>query len=441
MSNYTEEYTIRQQKANDFAAKLAQSNLKVHEEKLAYNAMWESKVRYISPVVTFSRQQWGKIQAPIVNALLQKLTINQHFPRTVVFATHKVGGLGIIPHYITQGYEMVKFVMSSFHLKKPILHLLSMSYQLVQLECGVLTPILAWNTPVPTYINSQLWWIQLWKFLLTVKGTLKIPNKLLMKEQRDGDGDGSIMELPHRNSKKQLQVINSCRLHLKALLISDIVTNDGNTITEEAWQGISQCQSRWTWPVQPKPPKKSWMVWRKFLKYGLSLDGRELLSPLGKWRIRIPHKIYSPVWIPTKKDLFLTIQGQWQVHKFSTIRQQIHIIESTNNVGAPPIEGIPLDLAHHNSNTVGTIPKYYPVQNTSPWCTHLAPLKITSNECNIIGEFLAPDDNYNEVINALQQDNLIIAGDGSLKEQHGSYGFIMTKINGDFPLKGGGGAV
>ena len=45
-----------------------------------------------------------------------------------------------------------------------------------------------------------------------------------------------------------IQKINACRLWLKALTFADIISIQGDRITNRAWKGLHPCQSTLKWP-------------------------------------------------------------------------------------------------------------------------------------------------------------------------------------------------
>ena len=66
------------------------------------------------------------------------------------------GGLSVVPHYILHGFEMVKIIMITFCQQHPLSHLLVISLQALQLECGLSGDILDSKTPILTYTSCNL---------------------------------------------------------------------------------------------------------------------------------------------------------------------------------------------------------------------------------------------------------------------------------------------
>jgi hypothetical protein len=90
----------------------------------------------------------------------------------------------------------------------------------------------------------------------------------------------------------QLQQLNSCRLFLSALTVSDITAADGKYILPSYLNGNSPTDrsSILKWPRQPKPPVSSWTLWNNALAH-ISTN-RKLHKRLGLW-VDKPHQQWT----------------------------------------------------------------------------------------------------------------------------------------------------
>jgi hypothetical protein len=71
-----------------------------------------------------------------------------------------------------------------------------------------------------------------------------------------------------------LKSINRCRMYLKCIFISDIMSADGATILPEALMGTSSGHSSTLeWIIQLQPCRKDWYNWTVFHQY------------ISKWKI------------------------------------------------------------------------------------------------------------------------------------------------------------
>jgi hypothetical protein len=100
------------------------------------------------------------------------------------------------------------------------------------------------------------------------------------------DGNITIMDLALKFHLDfhQLQRINTCRMYLQVISVSEIATAKGDKLLSSAIQGVrdSQHPSTLHWPLIPRPPNSFWQTWKLFLQY--FTRGQKLMTPLGIWR-------------------------------------------------------------------------------------------------------------------------------------------------------------
>jgi hypothetical protein len=112
----------------------------------------------------------------------------------------------------------------------------------------------------------------------------------------------------------ELKICKHCRMFLRALFLSDIVTEGGELILESAWQGnpyITPHKLK-SWPSYGKPPKSSREIWRKWIRIAFLGRGRRLKASLGNWRIFDSH---WPWYLSKDGDLLELDSGIWYAHK------------------------------------------------------------------------------------------------------------------------------
>lgn len=153
------------------------------------------------------------------------------------------------------------------------------------------------------------------------------------------------MDLPmKRYSVKQLQKVNSCRMYLQALCVSDITTLCGKTIHAWAMKGTRQCNSKYKWPYQEKPPMKSWGLWRTFLTYGLTLDKTHLLHPLATWIQTKRHISHNFLWSNTSDLLYSQTLNQLHSYQCDLSVHQHQYLNSSTLERIIPDNAIPVDV-------------------------------------------------------------------------------------------------
>jgi hypothetical protein len=111
----------------------------------------------------------------------------------------------------------------------------------------------------------------------------------------------------------ELLACNHCRMYLRAIFLSDIVTGDGEYILDSAWNGAPYVTPHklQSWPHYGKPPKSSWDIWRKWLKTAFLGRGGRLRIPLGQWHRLDQH---WPWYLSDDGSLVQLSEGQWFSH-------------------------------------------------------------------------------------------------------------------------------
>jgi hypothetical protein len=114
--------------------------------------------------------------------------------------------------------------------------------------------------------------------------------------------------LPHR----ALQTLNSCRIYLQVITLSDISSNNGKYILPEAKAGlcIPYRTSNLDWPIQGRPSPAEWRAWRHTLAY-LEDKGR-LALPLGYW-LAAAHQQWHSYFNPADGLVLLHSETSTQV--------------------------------------------------------------------------------------------------------------------------------
>ena len=139
---------------------------------------------------------------------------------------------------------------------------------------------------------SYLEYAQMCKIDLRVKyESFKLPR----------EGDQMIMDFIHNYSlpRNQVQALNRCRCHLKALFFSDLTTADGKRMESYVFDpgGASQSNSRYKFPKEV-PTEADWEYWEAFWRQHTD-DNYAWLTPLGNWRYPT-HRVWQ--WYYDEKN-------------------------------------------------------------------------------------------------------------------------------------------
>jgi len=176
------------------------------------------------------------IQAPALAALLPKLHLNRHTPRAVLFGSSNYGGMGIEDYFIDQGYHQLKFLIGHTKANDDVGQQIKVLLSYVQFLAGISKSVFTYKYQVFSGSTDHNLLSLIWDFCNKVGVTIDI---------------------------------NSCRLHLNLLSLSDIMTAYSRTLLPEAIMGqpLYDRKSSLEWPHQFHPPSKSWTQWKIFLQY------------------------------------------------------------------------------------------------------------------------------------------------------------------------------
>jgi hypothetical protein len=124
------------------------------------------------------------------------------------------------------------------------------------------------SRPLPQ-LKLLRWFTSLRHFLQTINATITMDYASVIPVQRQQDVhlidffmNQSIYSPLH------LGPLNACRLYLKVLLLSDIVTPAGSEIYAQCFRrsGPTWNSTRGLYPLQPCPSKSAWDIWHRYLR-------------------------------------------------------------------------------------------------------------------------------------------------------------------------------
>ena len=224
---------------------------------------------------------------------------NRHMPREVVYGPIQMGGLGMHDLYIEQGIKATTALMG--HLREPNSYtgkMMRIELQWCQVQAGISTNLLEEPSIAVEYIET-CWIMNLRNFLDTYGMHVNITCPDIPKIACENDEFlMDVFRLRGDNYGPELMTqLNACRMYLQVQRVSDITDARGTTIRKEILEG-AECDhfsSTSRWPRQGRPPKSTWLKWKRAVKYTLSVNGNAttLRTPLGKW---FPNEIDADEW-------------------------------------------------------------------------------------------------------------------------------------------------
>jgi hypothetical protein len=194
----------------------------------------------------------------------------------------------------------------------------------MQLEISVSASFLKYSYDYYGCLATRSWIAETWRFLSDSRITVVDP---FPKPSLACSNDCFIMERFFRHGYRGLDLLqlNYCRMHLHALLLSDLCTANGVHLTDLALEvHPDPCRSSpLSWPRTRRPSAKSRFLWRSAITtvFALSTDAQVLLLPLTPF---CPSTLLSWVWqfLPSEQRLFFPNASSWDFYHVSVGRRQ-----------------------------------------------------------------------------------------------------------------------
>jgi hypothetical protein len=267
--NYSRQVKVRHTYGETFRDQITSSSLTSNEAYCCYMLYIRPKITYPFPCVSLTKTHCHHIQAPILEALLPKMHLNRHTPRAVLFAGPRYGGFQLAEYYTDFGYGHLHYLVGHLKLGDEVGQMLLSLITHTQLQVGSTTPF--FQLAYPTYAKwiDSTWITDVWKFTQRAHITVDIESQWTPALVRQGDIGIMDLALTFQLDTHQLRSINTCRLYLQVVTVSDIVTAKGDRVLLSVMEGERNphTATQLEWPDVPKPPSSSWTQWRLFLKY------------------------------------------------------------------------------------------------------------------------------------------------------------------------------
>lgn len=151
-----------------------------------YQFIWVPKIRYVSSIVCFTKEQCQKIQSPVIKACLSASGLSAQFPRAVVFGPQTLGGLGWEKGRSIQTFEFINLFLNHVKQNDSTGKLMLINLETAQLHSGLSTPILQQQKTQKAYFESS-WIYCLHALLAENKLQIEVQNNWMPVTQRTRD--------------------------------------------------------------------------------------------------------------------------------------------------------------------------------------------------------------------------------------------------------------
>ena len=448
--NTSSQLAFMEKKSSTWLTAIKAAQLTKQEAQAAYEMMWFPSLSYGLGTTNLSYNELNNLQKPIINHILPQLGYNRHLPRAVVFGCPKFGGLNLKHLYIDQGTKHVVQFIKYYRNGGSLQNLIQISLRWLRLIAGFsYCPLLK---PQPHYHHiTDQWYKTMIRFLYECRASIETSDTIHIFSRVD---DTSLMEdfLLTDPSPTILTELNNCRIFLRAITLSDICTSDGRYVTRQCWEGTHSLDSGILWPRQKKPPSKSWSIWRKYIMRCYLADEsttrkkREdlrLATALGPWLPNAPPHLKRPSYInPSSLKLYRHYNNIIQAFApYHNTRTHLRY-RPTGRVLSLPSSLVPIDCT-----ILPAQPTHIVVQKHHlPSVPHRSPSIIHSfsdhiNSLDLWEKHLLKHHQTDTGINApniLSSRSIIVASDGSVCDDRGTFGWVIANPDGQILATGFG---
>ena len=268
------EYQYRLEQSKSLAGQLANSAATAQDAHMIFTFRYCPAVFYCIPISFFSRAQCDKIQAPFMNALLPKLRLNRHIKRDIIWGPKKYGGLELSHMATEQIARTTQSIIGHVRKQSPTGNTFVLTCEAYQLFLGTASQFFTTSPsdhphrPIKTM--SKVTW--LWESLSAVGCHIYMTDMWTPSSEKSH----CIMDIIVAEKKRRkgtakripdehVRLANTCRLWLKALLVSDLTLPDG-TLDPTVYHGTHQRETTIKFPNYPRPPQWVWAVWQEVLR-------------------------------------------------------------------------------------------------------------------------------------------------------------------------------
>lgn len=229
----------------------------------ATTAMFKT-ILHSLPACSFTKNECKQLEVLLYGFLLPKMGISSKFPLVYRYAPHKFQGLALLQIYLHIIIEKLKLFLPNVTKKSQLGLSFQASLETIQLEIGSASQFFRLRFHDFGFLTPISWLATLWEGISWYNIQL-MPGTWTLQPPRQHDV--SLMDAlinDHSFTHDEITSVNRCRLYLRVFFLSDIVSGDGTTILQDAYDGVRSTQwiSRWRWPRQSRPPPRDWNLWR-----------------------------------------------------------------------------------------------------------------------------------------------------------------------------------
>jgi hypothetical protein len=218
------------------------------------------------------------------------------------------GGIGLRNIVIEQLIGWINMLLQHYGAATTLGLKCSASLEALQLESGCLGNPLEEDYNQRGILSTPCWIVAIWERLHRYKFSIYLDYKQTLNLPRHNDIALVDLFLNEGFKGMELRTLNRCRLALRSIFLSDIVTADGRRLEEFVTQSRVGRDSRFNFPRE-QPSDKDWALWDDFWT-SWCLPNGTMPTVLGKW-IVLSHQKWQWFYDENAEVLWEYDQSSW----------------------------------------------------------------------------------------------------------------------------------
>ena len=275
------------EKANDWANEIYKSNLTKSDISLGVKTSLYPSITYGLLATAMTQKQATEIFKPVREKVLPKMKICRKAPDILIHGPEEYGGLEFKDLYILQGIAHLKAMIDEGESDSTTGKLLRNLIEQHVMEVGLSTEPADWSHEAIKSIMTDSWFKNTLEFMESAELRMHTGIKTISKWTSN---DMFLMEdvIGQGITGAQLDAFNRCRMHLRALTVSDISGERGTEILTSAYEvkfTDTASSEAYIWPAQNRPTKSDINEWKKVLHavYGVGQRHKQWRQPCGDY--------------------------------------------------------------------------------------------------------------------------------------------------------------
>jgi hypothetical protein len=419
-------------KANDFASCIRTGFVTATEAWIALESTIMKTLEYPMLAINLTKRQWDYIMSPVLQYTLNRAGMAKNFAHCIVYGPSKYAGFNLVHPYFKQHY--LQLAATAEHLSRPGItgDLLWANFEQLRIESGLPSHLDGdWQLGVSKQYLTDCWLKSLLCFCEEQDLSFRDPcGKLEPRTSRDRYLMEAFMNYGYRNA--ELRKLNFCRMHLKVITLSDIVSADLSRVEKWAWKGDSSMSTRnFEWPASPpRIPKSFWTLWQQALEKCFlqpNSPGRTIRVDLGTW---LPTAFDEwQWWYCSEEDrLYTTVESRHRYYsKLPTRTRRNRFNNNPYHTTVMPDNLLPATVEINSSSITMTahvtdMPLPFPEPDIHSFTDAVE--FVNHSDKWAISHLHAPDEGR-QLAQSIQQQTAIAVSDGSYADDVGTAGFLL----------------